>query len=137
MVKTNQKTNKPKPILLMYLLLREHWFIILYKFNVYSILTSVCSYQTLVSTYYHTLDPLYPFHPPSFPLITTILFPGFTCLLLLGLFCPFGLLLFVLYTSHKWNNMVCFSIGLISLSIILFRSIQVVVNGRFYLFITE
>lgn len=137
MVKTNQKTNKPKPILLMYLLLREHWFIILYKFNVYSILTSVCSYQTLVSTYYHTLDPLYPFHPPSFPLITTILFPGFTCLLLLGLFCPFGLLLFVLYTSHKWNNMVCFSIGLISLSIILFRSIRVVVNGRFYLFITE
>lgn len=137
MVKTNQKTNKPKPILLMYLLLREHWFIILYKFYVYSILTSVCSYQTLVSIYYHTIDPLYPFHPPSFPLITTILFPGFTCLFLLGLFCSFGLLLFVLYTSHKWNNMVCFSIGLISLSIILFRSIQVVVNGRFYLFITE
>ena len=81
--------------------------------------------KSLVSIHPHTVDPLYPFHPPVMPslLVTTSLFSVSMGLSLFHLVCSFVLVLF--YIPHMSEIVQCLSffIWLISLSIILSRTI--------------
>ena len=92
-----------------------------FNFCIHYILTT----KSWVSIHPHTVDPLYPFHPPLMPflLVTTSLFSVSMGLFLFHLICSFVLVLF--YIPHMRQIIQCLSffIWLISLSIILPRTI--------------
>ena len=91
------------------------------NFCIHYVLTT----KSLVSIHPHTVDPLYPFYPPLMPslLVTASLFSVSLGLFLVHLVCSFVLVLF--YIPHMSEIVQCLSffIWLISLSIILSRTI--------------
>ena len=91
------------------------------NFCIHYVLTT----RSLVSIHPHTVDPLYPFYPPLMPslLVTASLFSVSVGLFLVHLVCSFVLVLF--YIPHMSEIVQCLSffIWLISLSIILSRTI--------------
>ena len=89
------------------------FFLSFFKFQVHRIIIQhlyrAITITNLVTIHLHTVDPLYPFHPPVMPslLVTTSLFSVSMGLSLFHLVCSFVLVLF--YIPHMSEIVQCLS----------------------------